>query len=173
MAQPQKKGSWTMKEVQLLKRLFPYCRRTRDVTDFLQRPRSALRQKAYSVWLKTALRRKWTSEQIRLLRQLYSKQSDQQLAKRRGHSERAVATMAHRLGLKNNKNHRPWSDDQIRKLKGCYCQLDSKAIAVKKGRSVADVRAQAHNLGISKKDCKTWPEDELQFLKFVFGQCQK
>jgi len=61
--------SWSEDEVKLLKRLFPR-RRAMEIAERTGRPLTAVKQKAYSLGIKTRENRKWSASEIELLKKL-------------------------------------------------------------------------------------------------------
>ena len=61
---------WSEDEVKLLKKLFPRGR-AREVVEQTGRPLTAVRQKAYSMGIKTRECRLWSANEVKLLKKLY------------------------------------------------------------------------------------------------------
>ena len=59
--------AWSEDEVNLLKRLFP-SGRAREIAEQTGRPLIAVRQKAYSMGIKTSVNRSWSANEVRLLK---------------------------------------------------------------------------------------------------------
>ncbi len=77
--------SWSEDEVKLLKKLFPLGR-AREVAEHTGRPLTAVRQKAYSMGIKTRERRLWSAKEIKLLKKIYPTENTQSIADKLGRS---------------------------------------------------------------------------------------
>ena len=62
--------AWSEDEVKLLKKLFPPGR-AREIAEQTGRPLTAVRQKAYSMGIKTGEQRLWSANEVKLLKKLY------------------------------------------------------------------------------------------------------
>ena len=74
--------AWSEDEVKLLKRLFPRGR-AREIAEQTGRALTAVRQKAYSMGIKTRERRLWAANEIELLKKLYPSENTQSIADNR------------------------------------------------------------------------------------------
>ena len=91
--------SWTAEEIKLLKKIYPLGN-TQQVADKLERPLTAVRQKAYDLGLKTKNYNFWTDEQIKLLKKLYPISPIKDLSKKFKRSPDSIRIKASKLNLK-------------------------------------------------------------------------
>ena len=91
--------SWTKDDIKLLKKLYPHGN-IKKIAERLNRPLTAVRQKAYDIGIKTNMHRYWSKEDMKLLKKLYTNTITQELAKRLGRSVGSIKTKAHKLGLR-------------------------------------------------------------------------
>jgi hypothetical protein len=96
--------SWTKEDIRLLKRLYPHGN-TKKIAERLNRPLTAVRQKAYDIGMKTDVYRYWSKEDIKLLKKLYPNTVTQELADRLKRSAGSVKTKARQLGLKKTARY--------------------------------------------------------------------
>ncbi|MHC4507400.1 MAG: hypothetical protein ACYTAO_00390 [Planctomycetota bacterium] len=96
--------SWTKDDIKLLKKLYPHGG-TRMIAKRLNRPLTAVRQKAYDMGMKTEGYQYWTEEDLKLLKELYPDTATDELAERFGRSAGAVKTKARQLGLRKSKDY--------------------------------------------------------------------
>ena len=71
--------AWSEDEVKLLKRLFPHGR-ARKIAEQTGRPSTAVKQKAYSMGIKTGEQRLWSANEVKLLKKLYPTENTQSIA---------------------------------------------------------------------------------------------
>ncbi len=96
--------SWTKDDIRLLKRLYPKGN-IKKIAERLNRPLTAVRQKAYDMGMKTDVYNYWTKAELRLLKKSYSNTVTQELADRLKRSAGSVKTKARQLGLKKSKRY--------------------------------------------------------------------
>ncbi len=102
MAKSKKNGwvAWSEDEVKLLKRLFPRGR-AREIAEQTGRPLTAVRQKAYSMGIKTREWHLWSANEIKLLKKLYPSENTQSIANKLGRSSEWIRHKeANLIGLK-------------------------------------------------------------------------
>ena len=96
--------SWTKDDIRLLKILYPHGN-TRKIAERLNRPLTAVRQKAYDIGMKTDVYHYWSKSDMKLLEKLYPNAITQELAKRLGRSAGSIKTKARQLGLKKTDRY--------------------------------------------------------------------
>jgi len=96
--------SWTKDDIRLLKKLYPHGN-TRKIAERLNRPLTAVRQKAYDIGMKTDVYHYWSKSDMKLLEKLYPNAITQELAKRLGRSAGSIKTKARQLGLKKTDRY--------------------------------------------------------------------
>ena len=96
--------SWTQEDIKLLKKLYPQGN-IKMIAERLNRPLTAVRQKAYDMGMKTDVYNYWTEDDLELLTKLYPDTITDELAKRFGRSAGSVKTKARQLGLKKTQNY--------------------------------------------------------------------
>ena len=111
--------SWLEDEVKLLKKLFPRGR-AREIAERTGRPLAAVRQKAYSMGIKTREQRLWSANEIKLLKKLYPTENTQGIADKLGRSYEAVSRKAVSIGLKKTGIPPVWSRHEKALLRKLY-----------------------------------------------------
>jgi len=96
--------SWTKDDIRLLKRLYPKGN-IKKIAERLNRPLTAVRQKAYDMGMKTDVYNYWTKTELKLLRKCYANTVTQELADKLKRSAGSVKTKARQLGLKKTKRY--------------------------------------------------------------------
>jgi hypothetical protein len=96
--------SWTKDDIRLLKRLYPKGN-IKKIAERLNRPLTAVRQKAYDMGMKTDVYNYWTKAELKLLRKSYANTVTQELADKLNRSAGSVKTKARQLGLKKTKRY--------------------------------------------------------------------
>lgn len=96
--------SWTKDDIRLLKRLYPKGN-IKKIAERLNRPLTAVRQKAYDMGMKTDVYNYWTKDELKLLRKCYANTVTQELADKLKRSAGSVKTKARQLGLKKTKRY--------------------------------------------------------------------
>lgn len=96
--------SWTKNDIKLLKRLYPRGN-TRKIAERLNRPLTAVRQKAYDIGMKTDVYRYWSEVDLKLLAKLYPETAMKDLVKRFSRSAGSIKTKARELGLKKSQKY--------------------------------------------------------------------
>ncbi|MFH1717137.1 MAG: hypothetical protein ABIF19_07285 [Planctomycetota bacterium] len=96
--------SWTKEDIALLKELYPKGN-IRMIADRLNRPLTAVRQKAYDIGMKTDIYRYWTEDDLKLLARLYANAATRELVRRLGRSAGSIKTKALQLGLRKSSSY--------------------------------------------------------------------
>jgi hypothetical protein len=96
--------SWTKDDIKLLKKLYPQGN-IRKIAERLNRPLTAVRQKAYDMGMKTDVYRYWLEEDLKQLAKLYPDNTLKELAKRLNRSAGSIKTKARELGLKKSEKY--------------------------------------------------------------------
>ena len=96
--------SWTKDDIKLLKRLYPRGN-TKKIAERLNRPLTAVRQKAYDMGMKTDVYRYWSEDDLKLLAKLYPETAMKDLVKQFGRSAGSIKTKARELGLKKSQKY--------------------------------------------------------------------
>ena len=96
--------SWMKDDIKLPKKLYPRGN-TKKIAERLNRPLTAVRQKAYDIGIKTDVYYYWSKEEVKLLKKLYTNTITQELAKRLGRSVGSIKTKAHQLGLRKTDSY--------------------------------------------------------------------
>jgi len=159
---------WSEAEVKLLKRLFP-CGRAREIAEQTGRPLTAVRQKAYSMGIKTRECRLWSANEVKLLKKLYPTEDTQDIADKLGRSRISINNKACNIGLKK-AGIAPacvWSRQEEALLRKMYPDNSVPDIANQLGRTVRAVAGKAHRLGL-RKTKPAWSKRELNLLKKLY-----
>ncbi len=109
--------SWTKEDIKLLKKLYPHGN-TKKIAERLNRPLTAVRQKAYDIGMKTDVYCYWSKVNIKLLKKLYPNTITQELADRLKRSAGSVKTKARQLGLKKTARYLKTIKSRPRKKRG-------------------------------------------------------
>jgi hypothetical protein len=96
--------SWTPDDIKLLKRLYPLGN-IKMIAERLNRPLTAVRQKAYDMGMKTDVYRYWTEDALKLLAKLYPDMTTDELAGRFNRSEGSIKTKALQLKLRKSQKY--------------------------------------------------------------------
>jgi hypothetical protein len=160
--------AWSEDEVKLLKRLFPHGR-AREIAEQIGRPLTAVRQKAYSMGIKTREWRLWSANEIKLLKKLYPSENTQSIADKLGRSRISINHKANLIGLKKVGTAPVcvWSRQEEALLRKMYPDNSVRDIANQLGRTVSKVAGKAHRLGLGKPK-PVWSEKELNLLKKLY-----
>lgn len=111
----------------------------------------------------------WTKEEIKILRNNYSKLETEELIKllpNKNHN--SIYLKASRLGLVKGTR---WSNKELSLLKSIYPTMSKKQILEKlPNRTWNAILRRVNELGLKKeiKESKTWTDDEILFLKQWF-----
>jgi len=159
---------WSKDEVKLLKRLFPRGR-AREIAKRTGRSLAAVRQKAYSMGIKTRDCRLWPVSEVKLLKKLYPSENTQSIADRLGRSRISIKQKACNIGLKKAGTAPVcvWSRKEEALLMKMYPGSSIPDIANQLGRSVWSVARKAQKLGL-RKSKPVWSEKELNLLKKLY-----
>ena len=96
--------SWTAEDITLLKKLYPKGN-TKMIAERLNRPLTAVRQRAYDMGMKTDVYRYWTEDDLKLLARLYPDMTAPELASQFNRSEGSIKTKALQLGLRKSQKY--------------------------------------------------------------------
>jgi len=164
----QKGISWSKDEVKLLKKLFPRGR-AREIAEQTGRSLATVRQKAYSMGIKTRDCRLWSANEIKLLKKLYPTEDTQSIADKLGRSRFSIKQKACNISLKKAGTAPVcvWSGQEEALLMKMYPGNSVSDIANQLGRSVWSVARKAQKLGL-KKSKPVWSEKELNLLKKLY-----
>jgi len=103
-------------------------------------------------------RHKWTDEERVIVRRDYkgTHSSANEIGRRLGVTQYAVAGQVNRLGIATRSDRHPWDpkqDDQLRKLIPCYAP---QTVAKKMHRSINSVVVRSKRLGLSRRSRNGW-----------------
>lgn len=96
--------SWTPDDIKLLKKLYPLGN-IKMIAERLNRPLTAVRQKAYDMGMKTDVYRYWTEDDLKLLAKLYPDMTTDELAGRFDRSGGSIKTKALQLKLRKSQKY--------------------------------------------------------------------
>jgi hypothetical protein len=96
--------SWTKNDIKLLKRLYPKGN-IKKIAERLNRPLTAVRQKAYDIGMKSDVYNYWTKEDLQILKKLYPNTITSEIAKRLKRSEGSIKTKARQLGVRKTASY--------------------------------------------------------------------
>jgi hypothetical protein len=96
--------SWTAEDINLLKKLYPKGN-IKMIAGRLNRPLTAVRQKAYDMGMKTDVYRYWTEDDLKLLARLYPDMTASELASQFNRSEGSIKTKALQLKLRKSPQY--------------------------------------------------------------------
>lgn len=96
--------SWTKKDIRLLKKLYPHGN-IKKIAERLNRPLTAVRQKAYDIGMKSDVYNYWTKEDLQLLKKLYANTLTTELAERLKRSAGSIKTKARQLGVRKSESY--------------------------------------------------------------------
>ena len=161
--------AWSEDEVKLLKRLFPLGR-AREVAEQTGRPLTAVREKAYSMGIKTRELHFWSANEVKLLKKLYPSDNTQSIADKLGRSTNQVRDKANFIGLKKVgiAPARVWSRQEEILLREMYPDNSVPDIAKQLGRTVMMVKGKARRLRLRKAKSFYWSKRELSLLRKLY-----
>ena len=93
--------SWTKKDITTLKRNYRYGN-IKKLAERLNRPLTAVRQKAYDMGMKTNVYHYWKPEELEMLKEIYADTATGDIAKIFNRTEGSIKTKARQLGLKRS-----------------------------------------------------------------------
>jgi len=173
-------SSWSKSEMGRLKRLYP-LNQTRDVAKMLGRTSEAIKRKARKLgllkdyaggyrprrWRNPAT---WSKEDIRLLKKLYPKTPNKEIATKLKRTLGAVVTKAADLGLRKSEGiaGQSWTEKEINFLKKSYEYMTARQIGEKLGRSDHSVRRMASIIQITNNDRRSWSLKEDDVIRRYF-----
>ena len=158
--------AWSEDEVKLLKRLFPHGR-SREIAEQTGRHLTAVRQKAYSMGIKTREWRLWSANEIKLLKKLYPSENTQSIADKLGRTFVSVSIKANLIGLKKAGTRPVWSRQEEALLRKLHPDNSIRDIANQLGRTVRAIVNKAQRLGL-RKPKPVWSKKELNLLKKLY-----
>ena len=110
----------------------------------------------------------WSEDEVKLLKKLFPKGKERQVADQTGRTFSAIMNKAHDMGLKKGK-WRLWSADEIKLLKKLHPNQTAQSIADILGRSLATVYEKASSLGLRKGIFHpSWSIQEETLLKKLY-----
>jgi len=89
---------WSEDEIKLLKRLFPLGK-AGQVVEKTGRPLTAVRQKAYSMGIRSEGYNPWSPDEIELLKKLYQTEDAKNISNRLGRPVQSIGDKARSIGL--------------------------------------------------------------------------
>ncbi|MGB2808476.1 MAG: hypothetical protein WBC22_12095 [Sedimentisphaerales bacterium] len=152
--------AWSEDEVKLLKRLFPRGR-AREIAEQTGRSLATVRQKAYSMGIKTGEQRLWSANEVNLLKKLYPTEDTQSIADKLGRSWQSVSQKAASIGLKKTGIPPVWSRHEKALLRKLHPYNSIRDIANQLGRTVLAVATRASKLGLRKSN-PVWSERSVR-----------
>ncbi len=160
--------AWSEDEVKLLKRLFPPGR-AREIAEQTGRPLTAVRQKAYTLGIKTRELHIWSVNEVKLLKKLYPSENTQSIADKLGLPLKLVRQKTYRLGIQKVGTAPVcvWSRQEEALLRKMYPDNSVRDIANKLGRTVQAVARRASKLGLRKSNA-VWSKRELNLLRKLY-----
>jgi len=117
------------------------------------------------------LPRRWSDDEISLLKKQYAEKPTTELANQLGRSLAAVRCRAHMLGLKRKIEYEGrWTPEDMAVLKELYPESPIDEIAKRLGRTVNAVENRAHQLGVKRKSWsdRLWTAEEIELLKELY-----
>lgn len=97
---------WSEEEVKLLKKLYRRGRAS-EIAERTGRPLTAVRQKAYTMGIKTRECRLWSANEVELLKKLYPKESTKSIAAKLGRPSSMVIIKACQIGIRKKETYLP------------------------------------------------------------------
>ena len=96
--------SWKKKDIRILKRNYKRGN-IRHLAERLNRPLTAVRQKAYDMGMKTEVYKFWTPEELEMLKEIYADTDTEDIAQIFHRSAGSVKTKARQLGLRKSESY--------------------------------------------------------------------
>lgn len=93
--------SWTKKDITTLKRNYRYGK-IKKLAERLNRPLTAVRQKAYDMGMKTNVYHYWKPEELEMLKEIYTDTDIEELVGIFRRSPNSIKSKARQLGLKKS-----------------------------------------------------------------------
>lgn len=180
------RGEWTAEDLQMLREKYPTTP-VEELAEQMGRSCGSLRQKAYLLGIYRGASRhlaeqraadgsteklpryghatfkKWTLEDITLLREQVHKVPIEALAKRMGRTYESVRNKAYRMGFIQQESwvYHPWTPADEAKLLEWLPTLPLREIARRLGRTVASVRFKGIRLGMTATSARDGAEAVL------------
>lgn len=107
--------------------------------------------------------KKWTREEVSLLREYYPIKGSRPIAEMLGRSMSSVQAHAEKLGIPGTR--RPWSSREEVFLRRNHARLTAVEIGRRLKRSEQSVRAHMRKLGLTGPGGRDWTEEEIDYLK--------
>jgi len=120
-----------------------------SIADKLGRSLEAVRHKAGTIGLKKEIYRRWSSQEITLLKKLYPDNNLRDIASELGRTVYAVASRLCNLRL--SIKPRVWSKRELNLLKRLYPSRTAQQIADRIGRSAQATKMRIVKLGLKKR----------------------
>jgi len=113
--------------------------------------------------IKTRECRRWSANDVKLLKKLYPTENTQSIADKLGRPLQSVKQIAYLNGLKKVGAALSWSRQEDTLLKKLYPHNSIRDIANQLGRTDLAVMCRAHKLGISEEK-RIWSKKELDLM---------
>ncbi len=107
--------------------------------------------------------KEWTVEEDNILKEYYSVEGSDVIARLSGRTKRAIMARANLLGINKFEKGSMWAKEEIEILKKYFPIEGVKVINRLNGRTVAAIKSYARDLGI--KSPITWTDEEIDILK--------
>jgi hypothetical protein len=111
--------------------------------------------------------KRWTEEEIKILKRHYRKRGANYVAQFVEHSPDTIMFKAAQLGIRTNK-FRAWEKWEDNYLKRHHTDRSYESIAKTLKRSKKSVTHRASALGLTTKRSENWTEEDLQKLKELY-----
>lgn len=96
--------------------------------------------------------RKWTADEIAILRARYPSEPREVVAAAVGHPAMSVESKASDLGIRKSPKHREWTARELRVLRKRYATTISSELALELNRTLSQIYAKAAELGLKKAE---------------------
>ena len=93
--------------------------------------------------------RKWTDEELQLLKKLFPVKNTKKIAEMLGRTVGSVISKAQMVGLKKVRENK-WSNEEIKLLNKLFPIKKTKEVAAKLERPIRSINQKAYILGIKK-----------------------
>lgn len=110
--------------------------------------------------------KRWSSEDIKYLKNRHKTQTAQSIAEVLGRSANSVRTKAYELGLE--KQPPTWSKEEIEYLKVIYLEMGAERAAKELGRTLSAIHTKIREIGGGRASIGPrvdWSEEELDYLR--------
>lgn len=113
------------------------------------------------------LRKRWTEEEIKILKRYYAKKGSHFVAERVGHSPDTVMNKAAELGIRYHKT-RPWKPHEDRYIREKYHKKEVASIARALKRTPRSVQHRAEYLKLTKPAADKWSAEDIAALHKLY-----